>query len=236
MSMHEALEAELAAFKGTPAVLTFQSGLHGQHRGHPDHHRRDRPDRLATRSTTPRSSTACASRRRRARSTRTPTSRRCARSSARRARAAGRDGGRAVPADPGRHRRRVLDGRRHRATPRDRRGGRGVRGGRDGRRRPRHRASSGATGAARSTTSACTAGSRSRSARCRRRSASLGGYVAGSQALREILTQRARPFLFSTSPSAGRRGGLPRGDPGDAGRARAASSGCGPTPGASRRS
>jgi glycine C-acetyltransferase len=28
---------------------------------------------------------------------------------------------------------------------------------------------------------------------------SLGGYVAGSSALREILTQRARPFLFSTS-------------------------------------
>ena len=28
---------------------------------------------------------------------------------------------------------------------------------------------------------------------------SLGGYVAGSQALRDILTQRARPFLFSTS-------------------------------------
>jgi glycine C-acetyltransferase len=27
----------------------------------------------------------------------------------------------------------------------------------------------------------------------------LGGYVAGSRALREILTQRARPFLFSTS-------------------------------------
>ena len=27
MSMHEALEAELAAFKGTPAVLTFQSGF-----------------------------------------------------------------------------------------------------------------------------------------------------------------------------------------------------------------
>ena len=27
----------------------------------------------------------------------------------------------------------------------------------------------------------------------------LGGYVAGSEALREILTQRARPFLFSTS-------------------------------------
>jgi glycine C-acetyltransferase len=27
----------------------------------------------------------------------------------------------------------------------------------------------------------------------------LGGYVAGSQALRDMLTQRARPFLFSTS-------------------------------------
>ena len=27
----------------------------------------------------------------------------------------------------------------------------------------------------------------------------LGGYVAGSRALRELLTQRARPFLFSTS-------------------------------------
>ena len=27
----------------------------------------------------------------------------------------------------------------------------------------------------------------------------LGGYVAGSQALREMLTQRSRPFLFSTS-------------------------------------
>jgi glycine C-acetyltransferase len=28
---------------------------------------------------------------------------------------------------------------------------------------------------------------------------SLGGYVAGSQAMRDLLTQRARPFLFSTS-------------------------------------
>ncbi len=27
MTMHEALEAELADFKGTPAVLTFQSGF-----------------------------------------------------------------------------------------------------------------------------------------------------------------------------------------------------------------
>jgi len=27
----------------------------------------------------------------------------------------------------------------------------------------------------------------------------LGGYVAGSRALRDMLIQRARPFLFSTS-------------------------------------
>ena len=48
-------------------------------------------------------------------------------------------GRRRVAADPGRDRRRVLDGWRHRATPRDRRGGRGVRCGRHGRRRPRQR-------------------------------------------------------------------------------------------------
>ena len=49
----------------------------------------------------------------------------------------------------------------------------------------------------------------------------LGGYVAGSQDLRDLLTQRARPFLFSTSQPAGRRRGLPRGDPRPGGRARA---------------
>ena len=64
---------------------------------------------------------------------------------------------------------------------------------------PTRRACSAATVADRSTTSGSTGGSRSRSGRCRRPSASLGGYVAGSQALRDILVQRARPFLFSTS-------------------------------------
>ena len=43
----------------------------------------------------------------------------------------------------------------------------------------------------------------------------------GLQALREILTQRARPVPLLDVASAGRRRGLPRGDPGDAGRARA---------------
>ena len=47
----------------------------------------------------------------------------------------------------------------------------------------------------------------------------LGGYVAGSQALRDLLIQRARPFLFSTSHPPGRRRGVPRGDPRDGGRA-----------------
>ena len=55
------------------------------------------------------------------------------------------------------------------------------------------------TAAAPSITSACTAGSTSRSARCRRRSASLGGYVAGNADLIDFLYHRARPFLFSTS-------------------------------------
>ena len=43
--MHEALEAELAEFKGTPAVLTFQSGFTANTGRHPDDHRRDRPHR-----------------------------------------------------------------------------------------------------------------------------------------------------------------------------------------------
>ena len=49
-----------------------------------------------------------------------------------------------------------------------------------------------------------------------------GGYVAGSVALREILTQRSRPVPVLHVASAGRRGGLSRGDPGDGRRARAA--------------
>ena len=49
----------------------------------------------------------------------------------------------------------------------------------------------------------------------------LGGYVAGSQALRDILIQRGRPFLFSTSHPPAVVEGVPRGDPDHAGRARA---------------
>ncbi len=39
----------------------------------------------------------------------------------------------------------------------------------------------------------------SRWARCRRRSARIGGYVCGSRDLIDFLYHRARPFLFSTS-------------------------------------
>ena len=46
MTMHEALEAELAEFKGTPAVLTFQSGFSRQYRRHPGRRRRGRPHRV----------------------------------------------------------------------------------------------------------------------------------------------------------------------------------------------
>jgi glycine C-acetyltransferase len=58
---------------------------------------------------------------------------------------------------------------------------------------PTRPASSAATVAARSITSGSTAGSLSKAVGV------LGGYVAGSTALRDLLTQRARPFLFSTS-------------------------------------
>ena len=61
------------------------------------------------------------------------------------------------------------------------------------------RASSAGTAAGRSTTSGSTAASRSRSGPCRRRSASSAATSPASQDLRDILIQRARPFLFSTS-------------------------------------
>ena len=135
--MHEALEPELAEFKDVPAVLTFQSGFTANTGRHPDDHRRDRPDRprraqprLDHRRDAPLEGAAqgLPARRRRG----------AARRSSPRRVEHGRAGRRAsLPADPGRHRRRVLDGRRHRAAARDRRGGRGVRGGRHGRRRPR---------------------------------------------------------------------------------------------------
>ena len=64
---------------------------------------------------------------------------------------------------------------------------------------PTARACSVARGGGRSTTSASPSGSPSRWGRCRRRSAGWAATWPGPTALREILTQRARPFLFSTS-------------------------------------
>ena len=197
MSMHEALEAELAAFKGTPAVLTFQSGFTANtgviptvtgetdlivsdalnHASIIDGMRLSK----APRQVYPHADVDAL------------------REILREARANGRAGRRGAPPDPGRDRRGLLDGRRHRATPRHRRGGRGVRCGRDGRRRPRLAASSVATAAA----SVDHFGLHGRVAiqvgTLSKAVGALGGYVAGSLALREILTQRARPFLFSTS-------------------------------------
>ena len=171
MSIHEELEAELAAFKHTEAVLTFQSGFTCNtgvipavtaeqdlilsdslnHASIIDGMRLSK----APRKVFPHKDVAAL--------------RELLREAAREG-PRGRLG--AVPAHPDRHRRRVLDGRRHRAAARDRRGGRGVRQRRGvrGRRalvgRPRAR-----TAAAASTTSASTGASRSRSARSPRRSA-----------------------------------------------------------------
>ena len=173
--------------------------VHGQHRRHPDDHRRDRPDRLRRaqprldhRRDAPVEGAAQGL-------SRTPTSRRCARSSARPASRAGRRRGEPPSADPRRHRRRVLDGRRHRATPRDRRGGRGVRGGRHGRRRPRvgrPRAERPRHGRPLRPPRPRRDPGRDAVARPSARSAATW---RARMALREILTQRARPFLFSTS-------------------------------------
>ena len=198
MSMHEALEEELAEFKGTPAVLTFQSGFTANtgviptitgetdlivsdslnHASIIDGMRLSK----APRKVYPHADVDAL----RADPGHGP-------------RARPRGLGRAAPAHPRGHRRRVLDGRRHRPAAGHRRGGRGLRRGGLRRRRARVRRAGAGRPRARSTTSGCTAGSPSRSGPCPRRSAPLGGYVAGSQALREILTQRARPFLFSTS-------------------------------------
>ena len=76
----------------------------------------------------------------------------------------------AGPAQAAHHRRRVLDGRRPRAAARPVRPGRRVRLPHDGRRRPRQRRLRPARVAAPSITSAATAASTSRWARCRRRS------------------------------------------------------------------
>ena len=196
MSMHEELEAELAAFKGTEAVLTFQSGFTANtgvvptitgetdlivsdglnHASIIDGMRLSK----APRKVYPHADVGAL--------------RRC---SGRRSRAAGRHR-RAVPPDPRGDRRGVQHGRRHRAAARDRRGSRGGRSGGLRRRCPRV----GRAGAEWTGTVdhfglhgrvAIQVGTLSKAV------GSLGGYVAGSQDLRDILIQRARPFLFSTS-------------------------------------
>ena len=197
MTLHEELEAELAAFKGTEAVLTFQSGFTANtgviptitgeadlivsdglnHASIIDGMRLSK----APRKIYPHADVGALER--------DPP--RGTRDGPR------RDG--ALSPDPRRHRRRLLHGRRHRAPARR------------SWRRPRTLGAAvfvddahasgvlGRNGRGSVDHFGLTAGSRSRSGRCRRPSASLGGYVAGSQDLRDILVQRARPFLFSTS-------------------------------------
>ena len=143
--------------------------------------------------------------------------------------------GRAVPADPRRHRRRVQHGRRHRAAARDRRGGRGVRRGGHGRRRPcLRRPGSGRPRDGRPLRSARPRRDPGRDAvqgrRCARR---LRGGVAGPA---RHPHPAGPPVPVLDQPPAGRRRRLPRGDRDHAGGAGAASSGCGRTPAASRRS
>ena len=198
MSMHEELEAELAEFKGTPAVLTFQSGFTANTgviptitgETGPDRvgraqprldHRRDAPVQGASQGLP-----------------------------ARRHRGPARDPARGRASRPARHGRPTgsilvvtdgvfsMDG--------------------DIAPLPGIVEAAEAFGAAVMVDDAHASGVLGRNGRGTRRplraprpgrdpgrhavarpSASLGGYVAGSQALREILTQRARPFLFSTS-------------------------------------
>ena len=112
----------------------------------------------------------------------------------------GRDGdGRALPADPRRHRRRVQHGRRHRAAARDRRGGRGVRRGGHGRRRPRvGRARAERPRLRRPLRAPRPGRDPGRDAVARPSACS----AATSRDRRRCATssiQRARPFLFSTS-------------------------------------
>ena len=198
MTLHEALEAELAEFKHTEAVLTLQSGFTANTGVIPTI--TGETDLIVSRRAQPRldhrwhaavqgAAQGLPTRRRR----------RAPRRPARGAGDGSRRPWRAVPADPRRDRRGVQHGRRHRAAARDRRCGGGLRSGRDGRRRPRI----GRAGQGRARVGeplrARGPGRDPGRARCRRRSGSLGGYVAGSQSLRDILIQRARPFLFSTS-------------------------------------
>ena len=162
MTMHRELEARFAAFKHADAALMFQSGFTSNAGTVAAILGKD--DVIVSRPAEPRLD----HRRRpalegRDRGLRAPR-RRPRRPAARRDRPA------RTPAVAD-HRRRVLDGRRHRAAARPRRGGGTPRRDHDGRRRPCERGARRRAAPARSTTSGCTGGSTSRSARCRRRSA-----------------------------------------------------------------
>ena len=171
MTLHEELERDLAAFKGTEATLTFQSGFTANTgviptiTGEQDLIVSDELNHASIidgmrLSKAPRKIYPHARRRR-------PPG------DPRRGRRARPRGHRApLSADPRRHRRRLQHGRRHRAAARDRRGGRVGRTPPSSSTTPTPRASSAATAAARSTTSGSTAAWRSRSGRSARRSAS----------------------------------------------------------------
>ena len=104
--------------------------------------------------------------------------------------------------------------------PGDRRGGRGVRRGRDGRRRPCVRRPGPERPRHASTISGSMAGSPSRSGRCPRPSGRSAATSRGRRPARDPDPARAAVPVLDVPP-AGRRRRLPRGDPGDAGRARA---------------
>ena len=219
MAMHEALEAELAAFKGTPAVLTFQSGFSANtgviptvtgetdlivsdelnHASIIDGMRLSKAPRKVYPHADVEALHAILGEAREQRPGRL---------------------GRPPSAHPRRDRRGVQHGRRHRATPRDRRGGRGVRGGRHGRRRP------------------CLGGPRAQRPRHRRplrpprprrhpgRDAVEGGRLArrlrgGQPGLARDPHPAVPAVPLLDLASAGGRGRLPGGDPGHGGGARA---------------
>ena len=184
------------AHRGGPDVPVR---VHRQHRRHPHDHRRDGPDRLgrAQPRLDHRRHAAVEGAAQGVPARRSPP--RCARCSREAVRAGPRRSGRPVPADPRRDRRRVQHGRRHRAAARrssrpprrsappcmvDDAHASGVLG-KDGRGSVSHFGLEGRV--------AIQVGTLSKAVGV------LGGYVAGSQDLRDILVQRARPFLFSTS-------------------------------------
>ena len=92
-----------------------------------------------------------------------------------------------------RHRHRVLDGRRHRRSRRD--------SSTSARAKTRCSSSTRRTPCSAPTSTRRPTSSYSASAPCRRRSASLGGFVAGSARSIELVENLARPYIFTTAPT-----------------------------------